>query len=120
MGIGGRDFFFAHPSDAVRALALAYPHLPGDLAARAKRRAREELAGCVRAEALPAGRGRRREPDAVPPHDLSWGHPPALAGAQPPPRGLALRRADRRLGGGPLPVAAHPGAVTGLRGRRAG
>src|SRR5213079_1488285 len=70
MGIGSRDFYFAHPSYAVQALALAYPHLPPELAAKAKARARTELAGCLRAEALPLDRGRRREPYEVPPHDL--------------------------------------------------
>jgi hypothetical protein len=76
MGIGSRDFSFAHPSYAVQALALAYPHLPPDLAARARERARAELAGCLRAEALPLDRGRRRELYEVPPHDLSWSYAP--------------------------------------------
>jgi hypothetical protein len=76
MGIGSRDFFFAHPSYIVQALALAYPHLPKELAAKARARARAELAGCLRAEALPLDRGRRRELFAVPPHDLSWSYHP--------------------------------------------
>ncbi len=76
MGIGSRDFYFAHPSYAVQALALAYPHLPPGLAAKAQARARAELAGCLRPEALPLDRGRRRELYEVPPHDLSWSYPP--------------------------------------------
>ncbi len=76
MGIGSRDFYFAHPSYAVQALALAYPHLPPELAAKAKERARAELAGCLRPEALPLDRGRRRELYEVPPHDLSWSYHP--------------------------------------------
>jgi hypothetical protein len=76
MGIGSRDFSFAHPSYAVQALALAYPHLPAELAAKAKARARGELARCLQAEALPLDRGRRRELYEVPPHDLSWSYHP--------------------------------------------
>jgi hypothetical protein len=76
MGIGSRDFYFAHPAYAVQALALAYPHLPADLAARAKARAREDLEGCLRPDALSLNRGRRRELYEVPPHDLSWSYHP--------------------------------------------
>jgi hypothetical protein len=76
MGIGSRDFYFAHPSYAVQALSLAYPYLPADLAARAKARASEELAGCLQTDALPLDRGRRRELFDVPPHDLTWSYHP--------------------------------------------
>src|SRR5262249_15235432 len=76
MGIGSRDFSFAHPSYAVQALALAYPHLPGELAERAKQRAKAELAACLQTEALPLDKGRRRELFEVPPHDLSWSYHP--------------------------------------------
>jgi hypothetical protein len=76
MGIGSRDFYFAHPAYAVQALALAYPHLPAAVARRAKERVREELTGCLRADALPLDRGRRRELYDVPPHDLSWSYHP--------------------------------------------
>jgi hypothetical protein len=76
MGIGSRDFFFAHPSYAVQALARAYPYLPPDLAAKARARARAELARCLQADALPLDRGRRRELYEVPPHDLSWSYHP--------------------------------------------
>lgn len=82
MGIGGRDFYFAHPAAAVRALALAYPHLPAALAARARERARAELPRCLQPDLLPLDRGRRRELYDLPPHALSWQHRPApsLAG----------------------------------------
>jgi hypothetical protein len=76
MGIGSRDFYFAHPAYAVQALALACPHLPAKLAEQAKARARAELAGCLRADALPLDRGKRRELYDVPPHDLSWSYHP--------------------------------------------
>src|SRR5262249_4113798 len=76
MGIGSRDFYFAHPSYAVQALSLAYPYLPADLAARAKASASEELAGCLQPDALPLDRGRRRELFEVPPHDLAWSYHP--------------------------------------------
>jgi hypothetical protein len=70
MGIGGRDFFFQHPSEAIRALALAYPHLPADLASRAQDRMRTELAAALKPELIPPDRGRRRELYDIPPGDL--------------------------------------------------
>jgi hypothetical protein len=76
MGIGSRDFSFAHPSYAVQALALAYSHLPKELAERAKERAKAELAGCLQKDALALDKGRRRELFEVPPHDLSWSYHP--------------------------------------------
>jgi hypothetical protein len=76
MGIGSRDFYFAHPSYAVQALALAYPHLPPELAAKARDHAHAELANCLQADALPLDRGKRRELYEVPPHDLSWSYHP--------------------------------------------
>ncbi len=85
MGIGSRDFYFAHPAYAVQALALAWPHLPRELADRARDRARAELPACLQEEALPLNAGRRRELYDVPPHDLSWSyHPrwPALGHVQ--------------------------------------
>src|SRR5262249_11984482 len=57
-------------------LALACPHLPKDLAQRARDRARIELSACIQAEALPLSAGRRRELYEVPPHDLSWSYHP--------------------------------------------
>jgi hypothetical protein len=61
----------------VQALALAYPHLARELAARAKERAKAELAGCLRGESLPLDKGRRRELFDVPPHDLTWSYHPS-------------------------------------------
>ena len=69
MGIGGRDFFFQHPSEAVRALALAYPHLPPELAKRAQERMKAELAATLKPDLLPADRGTRRELYDIPPGD---------------------------------------------------
>ncbi|MFO0926249.1 MAG: PQQ-binding-like beta-propeller repeat protein [Gemmataceae bacterium] len=60
MGIGGRTFYFAHPSAAVQALALAYPHLGAEAAGRAREAARGELAGCLNPDLLSLDRGRRR------------------------------------------------------------
>jgi hypothetical protein len=76
MGIGSRDFFFAHPSYAVQALSEAYPHLPPDLASRVQSLAREELPMCLQSGSLPLDQGRRRELFDVPPHDLSWSYHP--------------------------------------------
>jgi outer membrane protein assembly factor BamB len=76
MGIGSRDFFFAHPCYAVQALARAYPFLPKETAAKARERAKAELAGCLTKEAVPLEKGRRRERFDVPPHDLSWSYHP--------------------------------------------
>src|SRR6185312_6946240 len=76
MGIGSRDFYFAHPAYAVQSLALAWPHLPKELADRARSRARAELSACIQTEALPLNAGRRRELYEVPPHDLSWSYHP--------------------------------------------
>lgn len=76
MGIGSRDFFFAHPSFELHALAQAYPHLTAELALRVQRRAGELLPDCLQAEALPLDRGMRRELFDVPPHDLSWSYHP--------------------------------------------
>jgi hypothetical protein len=70
MGIGGRDYFFQHPSEAVRALALAYPHLPADLATRARERMKADLAAALKPDLLPPDRGRRRELCDIPPGDL--------------------------------------------------
>ncbi|HEY7159283.1 MAG TPA: PQQ-binding-like beta-propeller repeat protein [Gemmataceae bacterium] len=76
MGIGSRDFYFAHPAYALQALALAWPYLPKELANQARARAREELSASIQAEALPLNAGRRRELYKVPPHDLSWSYHP--------------------------------------------
>jgi hypothetical protein len=76
MGIGSRDFFFAHPSYTVQALALAYPHLPDDLAQKAKELAAQQLAACLQADALPLDQGRRRELFDVPMHNMSWSYHP--------------------------------------------
>lgn len=76
MGIGSRDFYFAHPSYMVQALALAWPHLPADLGERVRQRIQEELPGSLRPDALPLDQGRRRELFEVPPHDLSWSYHP--------------------------------------------
>lgn len=76
MGIGSRDFYFAHPSYAVQALSLAIPHLSPELAARARDRARDELPRCLQRDPLPLAEGRRRELYTVPPHDLSWSYAP--------------------------------------------
>jgi hypothetical protein len=76
MGIGSRDFYFAHPSFELRALALAIPHLDPPLAERAKETARALLADCLEPQSLPLDRGRRRELFDVPAHDLSWSYHP--------------------------------------------
>jgi hypothetical protein len=76
MGIGSRDFFFAHPSFAIEAMAMAHPHLPPELAKRAEKLAAAELPSALRAEPLPLDQGRRRELFAVPPHALTWSYPP--------------------------------------------
>ena len=47
-----RDFFFRRPSEAVRALALAYPHLPAELAKRAQGRMKAELAAALKPDPL--------------------------------------------------------------------
>ena len=72
MGIGSRDFFFAHPSFELQALAQAYPHLPDNLARRVQLRGADLLSSCLQADSLPLDQGRRRELFDVPPHDLSW------------------------------------------------
>lgn len=74
MGIGSRDFFFAHPSFELHALAQAYPHLPDELATRVQRRAADLLPRCLQADALPLDQGSRRELFDVPPHNLSWSY----------------------------------------------
>ena len=76
MGIGSRDFYFAHPSFEVQALAQAIPHLEPPLAERAKAIARSLLADCLKSEALRLDQGRRRELFDVPPHDLTWSYHP--------------------------------------------
>jgi outer membrane protein assembly factor BamB len=76
MGIGSRDFYFAHPSFEVHALAQAIPYLEPPLAERAKGTARSLVAECLKPEALPLDRGRRRELFDVPPHDLTWSYRP--------------------------------------------
>jgi outer membrane protein assembly factor BamB len=76
MGIGSRDFYFAHPSYAVQALAWAYPHLPDDLAQQAKSLAVRQLEACLQPDSLPLEQGRRRELFAVPMHALSWSYHP--------------------------------------------
>jgi hypothetical protein len=76
MGIGSRDFYFAHPSYALQALALAWPHLPKELGNQARSRILTELAACMQTEALPLNVGRRRELYEVPPNDLSWSYQP--------------------------------------------
>ena len=76
MGIGSRDFFFAHPSYAVQALAWAYPHLPDDLARQVKELAARQLEACLRPDSLPLEKGRRRELFAVPMHNMSWSYHP--------------------------------------------
>jgi len=77
MGIGSRDFMFAHPSETVAALAAVYPHLPRDEAEWARATARAELARCLEPQEYPLNEGRRRELYRVPPHDLSWAKHPA-------------------------------------------
>ena len=76
MGIGSRDFVFAHPSYELHALAQAYPHLPKELAARVQRRAADLLPRCLQSDSLPLDQGGRRELFDVPPHDLSWSYHP--------------------------------------------
>jgi len=76
MGIGSRDFYFAHPSFELHTLAQALPYLDEPLAERARTTARSLLAECLKSESLPLDRGRRRELFEVPPHDLSWSYHP--------------------------------------------
>jgi len=76
IGIGSRDFMFAHPSFAVETLAWAYPHLPAPLAQRARARAAEELANCLNLAPLSTTEGRRRELFDVPPNDMFWPQKP--------------------------------------------
>jgi len=76
MGIGSRDFFFAHPSYAVQALSLAYPYLPEALAQRARQLAASQLEACLQTDALPLNQGRRRELFNVPMHNMSWSYHP--------------------------------------------
>ncbi len=76
MGIGSRDFYFAHPSYLLEALAWAIPYLPDSLSEPARRLARSQLEGALRREGLALNEGRRRELFDVPPHALSWSYYP--------------------------------------------
>lgn len=76
IGIGSRDFAWAHPSFSVTALATAYPYLPEPLAARARTAAVEQLAACLAPRPLPLDQGTRRELFSVNPGDLYWPQDP--------------------------------------------
>jgi outer membrane protein assembly factor BamB len=68
-GIGGREFFFDHSSDAFRALSLAHAHLPEALRKRVERHLAEQWRTAPpysRDAAYPLDCGRRRELFDVP------------------------------------------------------
>jgi hypothetical protein len=96
MGIGSRDFYFAHPSYAVEALALAYPHLPPELAAKAKARAGRGSRGGGAGPGLPAADPAPASALAAPP----W--PPACRAAASPIGGLRCLPRDAAARGDPF------------------
>jgi len=76
IGIGSRDFVWAHPSFAVEALAAAQTHLSADLATRARKLAADQLANCLTPRPLALDKGRRRELFSINPKDLYWPNKP--------------------------------------------